>query len=96
MGGLSRPPPGAFGFRPASLSVRWGRSITVQPVKLTGKDPSLEIIRRAVTRLRESVETPLTTHRYIEADMKMKAERLKRLTEPTRPRRRSAQDSPFM
>jgi site-specific recombinase XerD len=36
---------------------------------------------------------PLTTHGYIEADMKMKAECLKRLTEPTPPRRRSAQES---
>lgn len=33
---------------------------------------------------------PLTTHGYIEADLKMKADCLKRLTEPTPPRRRSA------
>lgn len=36
---------------------------------------------------------PLTTHGYVEADLKMKAECLKRLTEPTPPRRRSAQES---
>jgi integrase/recombinase XerD len=36
---------------------------------------------------------PLTTHGYIEADLKMKAECLKRLTEPTPPRRRAAQES---
>ncbi|MGO8926387.1 MAG: tyrosine-type recombinase/integrase [Limisphaerales bacterium] len=36
---------------------------------------------------------PLTTHGYIEADLKMKADCLKRLTEPTPPRRRSAQES---
>lgn len=36
---------------------------------------------------------PLTTHGYIEADLKMKAECLKRLTEPTPPRRRSTQES---
>ena len=36
---------------------------------------------------------PLTTHGYIEANLKMKADCLKRLTEPTPPRRRSAQES---
>jgi site-specific recombinase XerD len=36
---------------------------------------------------------PLTTHGYIEADLKMKAACLKRLTEPTPPRRRSTQES---
>ena len=36
---------------------------------------------------------PMTTHGYIEADLKMKAECLKRLTEPTPPRRRAAQES---
>lgn len=36
---------------------------------------------------------PLTTHGYIEADLKMKADCLKRLTEPTPPRRRSAKES---
>jgi len=36
---------------------------------------------------------PLTTHGYIEADLKMKAECLKRLTEPTPPRHRSTQES---
>ena len=36
---------------------------------------------------------PLTTHGYIEADLKMKADCLKRLTEPTPPRHRSAQES---
>lgn len=36
---------------------------------------------------------PLTTHGYIEADLKMKADCLKRLTEPTPLRRRSAQES---
>lgn len=36
---------------------------------------------------------PLTTHGYIEADLRMKADCLKRLTEPTAPRRRSAQES---
>ena len=36
---------------------------------------------------------PLTTHGYIEADLKMKAACLKRLTEPMPPRRRSAQES---
>lgn len=36
---------------------------------------------------------PLTTHGYIEADLKMKANCLKRLTEPTPSRRRSPQES---
>jgi integrase/recombinase XerD len=36
---------------------------------------------------------PLTTHGYIEADLKMKADCLKRLTEPAVPRRRSVQES---
>jgi integrase/recombinase XerD len=36
---------------------------------------------------------PLTTHGYIEADLKMKADCLKRLTEPTPPRRQSAQEA---
>ncbi len=36
---------------------------------------------------------PLTTHGYIEADLKMKAECLRRLAEPTPPRRRAAQES---
>jgi integrase/recombinase XerD len=36
---------------------------------------------------------PLTTHGYIEADLKMKADCLKRLTEPTPPRRRSAPEA---
>ncbi len=36
---------------------------------------------------------PLTTHGYVEADLKMKAECLKRLAEPTPPRRRSVQES---
>lgn len=36
---------------------------------------------------------PLTTHGYIEADLKMKADCLNRLAEPTPPRRRSAQES---
>lgn len=35
---------------------------------------------------------PLTTHGYVEADLKMKADCLKRLTEPTPPRRRSAHE----
>jgi integrase/recombinase XerD len=36
---------------------------------------------------------PLTTHGYIEADLKMKADCLKRLTEPTPPRVRSFRES---
>jgi len=36
---------------------------------------------------------PLTTHGYIEADLKMKAACLKRLTEPIPPRHRSTQES---
>jgi site-specific recombinase XerD len=36
---------------------------------------------------------PMTTHGYIEADLKMKKECLKLLTEPTPPRRRAAQES---
>ena len=36
---------------------------------------------------------PMTTHGYIEADLKMKTECLKLLTEPTPPRRRAAQES---
>lgn len=36
---------------------------------------------------------PITTHGYIEADLKMKADCLKLLTEPTPPQRRSAQES---
>jgi integrase/recombinase XerD len=36
---------------------------------------------------------PMTTHGYIEADLKMKAECLKRLREPTPPRRQAAQES---
>jgi integrase/recombinase XerD len=36
---------------------------------------------------------PLTTHGYIEADLKMKKECLERLTEPTAPRRRPAKES---
>jgi integrase/recombinase XerD len=36
---------------------------------------------------------PLTTHGYVEADLKMKAACLKRLTEPTPPRRRPVQES---
>jgi len=36
---------------------------------------------------------PITTHGYIEADLKMKADCLKRLTEPRPPRRRSAQEA---
>lgn len=36
---------------------------------------------------------PLTTHGYIEADLKMKADCLKRLTEPTPPRRRPTQEA---
>lgn len=36
---------------------------------------------------------PVTTHGYIEADLKMKADCLKLLTEPTPPRRRSTRES---
>lgn len=36
-----------------------GLLYSVQQAKLTGKDPGLEILHRAVTRLRESVEAPL-------------------------------------
>lgn len=36
---------------------------------------------------------PLTTHGYIEADLKMKSECLRRLTQPTSSRRRPAQES---
>jgi len=36
---------------------------------------------------------PLTTHGYIEADLKMKAECLKRLTEPTPPPRRATHEA---
>ena len=36
---------------------------------------------------------PLTTHGYIEAHLKMKAECLERLTEPTAPRRRPTKES---
>jgi integrase/recombinase XerD len=36
---------------------------------------------------------PLTTHGYVEADMKMKAECLRRLTEPTPPKTRPRQES---